>query len=188
MLLAPLVLLGWLIIAVIYLGWGFWKIRRIAPFSLQAICSAIALLSLVALPQGFWIRLFIDRFAKGPYAIQFMDYAAALGDLSTLKVFVEHGVPIDARDREGKTALYCAAVEGKTPVIAYLISKGADVNAIYLGGDSPLEEAITANHKEAAAYLAVHGAKRVKGSEEQHQQLAEKIVREDIERMDNASK
>jgi hypothetical protein len=184
LLIFPFLLGAWLLIAVLYLGWRFWKSRRIAPLSLQAVISSFTLFLLLSLPQGFWIRLFIDRFAEGPYATQFMIYAAATGDLSTVKAFVEHGIPINARDREEKTALHGAAVEGNVPVIAYLIDHGADVNAISVWGNSPTEEAAEGGHPEAVSYLESRGGKRIRGTETQRNSAADKIVREDIERLD----
>jgi ankyrin repeat protein len=67
---------------------------------------------------------------------------------------------VDARDtRDGQTALHGAAVEGQVKVIEYLVSRGADVNAVDRFGDSPLEVAITGKHNEAAQVLADHGGR-----------------------------
>jgi Ankyrin repeats (3 copies) len=180
----PPLLLVWLLIAALYLSWRFWKTRRVALLSLQAVISAGVLLLILALPQGFWIRLFIERFAEGPHAAEFMIDAAATGDVATVKALVAHGVPVDTRNREGKTALHGAALRGDVSAIAFLIDHGADVNAISLWGDSPLEGAASQGHQEAARYLESHGGKRFKGTEEQRKRAAEKIVREDIEMMD----
>jgi hypothetical protein len=182
----PPLLLIWLLFAAVYLGWSLWKVRRIDLVSLQAVISAIALFAILGLPQGFWIRLFIDRFAHSPHSGNFLIYAAATGDLSTVKALIGRGVSVGTRDREKKTALHGAAVEGDIEAIAYLIAQGADINAVSLWGNSPLEEAISMNRTEAAKYLEAHGAVRIHGTEEQRQKAAEIIVHEDIERMDRA--
>lgn len=184
LLIFPPLLLVWLLIATLYLGWKFWKIRRISLLSLQAIISTVVLFVILSLPQGFWVRLFIERFASGPHAVNFMIHAAATGDLSTVKALLDHGILVDARDREKKTALHGAAVEGDVAVIAFLIKQGADVNAVSLWGNSPLEDAISMDRTDAAKYLEAHGAIRIRGTEEQRNKAAETIVREDIERLD----
>jgi len=120
----------------------------------------------MSLPYGFWQRLFIDRLISGPKAAEFFVYAAALGDLATVKTFLAHGIPVDIRDG-GKTALYGAAVGGKTEVLKYLIAAGADANATDSWGESPLAVAIAEKHQEAAAVLSEHGAKIIHGTEEQ---------------------
>lgn len=184
LLLFPPLLMLWTLIAGLYLGWKLWNRHRISLLSAQAIVSALTLFVGLTLPQGFWIRLFIDRFASGPHASEFLIHAAATGDLRTVKKLLDHGVPVDARDREKKTALHGAAVEGEVDVISYLIKHGANVNAVSLWGSSPLEEAISMGRTEAAKFLEAHGAVRIRGTEEQRSKAAEAIVREDIERME----
>ncbi len=167
LLLFPPLLCVWLLVAGTILGWRFWKIRKVATCSLQAVLSAISLLVLMSLGQQFWMRLFFERFASSPHATKFFVDAAWRGDLPMVKSFLAHGIPADARNREEKTALLCASHGGAADVVAYLISKGADVNAMSLWGDSPLEVATAGNHAEAAKILTVHGAVRIRGTEAQ---------------------
>jgi Ankyrin repeats (3 copies) len=84
---------------------------------------------LVEAPYGFWQRLFIEKLAHGAHAAQFLTYAAALGDLQTVEALLSHGVPVDARDQNGRTALNRAALAGQSRVVNYLLANGADVNA-----------------------------------------------------------
>jgi len=70
---------------------------------------------------------------------------------------------VDAR-ANGQTALHGAAVAGQVEVIEYLIAAGADINATDRLGTSPLDVAISEKRTEAAAYLADHGAKAVRGT------------------------
>jgi hypothetical protein len=177
----PVLLCVWLVVAGAILGWRFWKIRKAATFSLQAVLSAISLLVLLNLGQQFWMRLFFERFVTSPHATKFFIGAACRGDLSMVKAFLAHGIPTDARDREEKTALLCASQGGSTDVVAYLISKGADVNAVSLWGDSPLEVANAGDHANTVKILTANGAVRLRGTEAQRNEASRIIVRRDIE-------
>jgi len=73
-------------------------------------------------------------------------------------------------------------------VISFLISKGANVNAIDRYGDSPFEIAISGKHNEATKLLADKGEQRVRGDEQTRQKATEDIVREDIENMEKRIK
>jgi hypothetical protein len=144
---------------------------------------ALAWLVITA-PYGFWQRLFISKFTPAQ-AVDFFTYAAATGDLRTVKAFLNRGVPINAQGREG-TALHGAVVEGELSVIEYLLEHGADVNAINAYGDSPLANAMSAQKRagETQTLLVKHGAKLVRGTEEQRSQVIEEQVRRDIEEME----
>jgi Ankyrin repeats (3 copies) len=173
----PFLLLLWLAVSAAYMFLRLLRRRRLSRVCVIAVTLSIFLLGLLSLPYGFWQRLFVARLASGPHAAQFVVYAAAVGDLATVKAFLARGIPVDVRDRDGKTGLYGAAVEGQTEVIKYLIAAGADVNAIDLSGDSPLEVANEMNREEAARYLSDHGARAIHGSEEQRKKAAEDSVR-----------
>jgi ankyrin repeat protein len=69
-------------------------------------------------------------------------------------------------------------------VIEYLVSRGADVNAMDGFGDSPLEVAITNKHNEAAQVLADHGGRRIRGDDARRRKVTEDIVRKDMESME----
>ncbi len=188
LILFPILLIIWFLSVIILTIWHLIKRQSIAKFTWAVMGCAAIILILLQLPYGFWQRLFINRLAIGQYAGEFLTYAAATGDLSTVKALVEHGVPVDITNREGKTGLHTAAVEGQTKVIDFLISKGANVNAIDRWGDSPLEIAISEKHNEAAKLLTDNGAQRIRGDEQTRQKAAEDIVREDIENMEKKIK
>src|SRR5215831_18447304 len=67
--------------------------------------------ALILTPYGFWQRLFIEKFPP-PQAIELMTYAAAGGDLRTVRAFLHAGVPINAQGRHG-TALHAASVQAE---------------------------------------------------------------------------
>lgn len=55
--------------------------------------------------------------------------AADSGDLNRVKQLLASGVPPDGPSKNGVTALYCAACEGRVEIINALLAAGADVNA-----------------------------------------------------------
>ena len=140
--------------------------------------------AIVATPYGFWQRLFVEKLARTPRAADFVQYAAALGDLKTVEAFFSKGVAVDARNRSGATPLHAAAVEGQLVIAEYLLAKGADVNAINRYGDSPLENAVSMNRTEMARLLTERGGKRIRGSEDQRNNASKAIVLEQMEEMD----
>jgi ankyrin len=69
--------------------------------------------------------------------------AAHDGDLAAAKQLVESGANVNERSpgRGGATALHAAAAFGYVETAAYLLSKGADVNARDGSGNTPLHDA-----------------------------------------------
>ncbi|KAF9360327.1 hypothetical protein BGX26_009797 [Mortierella sp. AD094] len=65
--------------------------------------------------------------------------AASDGDLKAVKSFIEEkGVPVNAQDENGYSALHAAASYGHEDLITYLLEKGANVNIQDPDGDTPL--------------------------------------------------
>jgi uncharacterized protein len=54
--------------------------------------------------------------------------AVQADDVDALNRLVSTGLPIDAKDEHGQTALMAAARDGRTPVAQWLIDHGADLN------------------------------------------------------------
>ncbi len=84
--------------------------------------------------------------------------AARLGCEREARALIDRGASIDARDREGMTALSEAARAGKVKLVSLLIDKGADVNARSINGSTPLFYAAEADRVEATRVLIDHGA------------------------------
>jgi ankyrin repeat protein len=63
--------------------------------------------------------------------------AAAANDTARLKALVASGAALDARDRDGRTALLIATRAGAADAARLLIEAGADVNAKDLIADTP---------------------------------------------------
>ena len=51
----------------------------------------------------------------------------------------EHGIDVNLRDSWGYTPLHMAAAEADNDLVEYLVSKGADVNALTVLGQSPID-------------------------------------------------
>ena len=85
-------------------------------------------------------------------------------------------------DYEGATATLTAAAGGSLPVVEMLASRGADLNATNLYGDSPLEAAMENKHADVAAFLKARGATQIHGTPEQREAASDASVRRGIER------
>ena len=68
------------------------------------------------------------------------------------------GAAIDAKDREGKTALAKAAEADKLPLIRLLLERGANVNARAVDGSTPLFYAAEQDRGAVVAFLLERGA------------------------------
>lgn len=76
------------------------------------------------------------------------------GDLARVTSMLEN----DPNLINVRTALHCAIEKGHKDIAEYLISRGADVNAINDDGFTPLKLAVIRGHREIAERLIEHGA------------------------------
>jgi uncharacterized protein len=83
---------------------------------------------------------------------------ARLGCEPEARALLDRGAAIDAKDREGATALGRAAQAGKIPVAALLIDRGANVNARAVDGSTPLFYAAEADRAAVMRLLIDRGA------------------------------
>ena len=74
--------------------------------------------------------------------------AARYGDLETVKLLIENGADIDAKDKDGYTVLMYASNNGNLEIIKYLVENGADINIKDKNGDTALNYARTEGIKE----------------------------------------
>jgi uncharacterized protein len=65
---------------------------------------------------------------------------------------------VDTRDEDGYTPLHAAAENGCLAVLHFLLERGAEVNPCMASGETPLDLAIAAGHKETAEVLRRRGA------------------------------
>ncbi|KAK2882643.1 hypothetical protein FQN49_000155 [Arthroderma sp. PD_2] len=91
-----------------------------------------------------------------------LQWAAAVGNVETVKVFVKHGVDVNEREigwcgwreisRSGGTALWLAAYHGRFEVVKYLLECGADIKSP-TSGRSALQVAARNGHAEMVRHL-----------------------------------
>ena len=60
---------------------------------------------------------------------------AGRGVFDDVKKYVEEGAAVNGADKNGWTALMLAAFNGHTEIAAYLVQKGADIEAASQSGD-----------------------------------------------------
>ena len=89
-----------------------------------------------------------------------LTYAAAQGDLKTIKLLASLGVNLGGADYDGRTALHVAASDGQTRVVKYLLSRGVSPSPKDRWGGTPLSDAENARHTRTAALLATNGGMR----------------------------
>ena len=69
-------------------------------------------------------------------------HGAVMKDLATAKLLYESGADINTRSKTGRTPLYEAAASGKSEIVQWLLSLGADVSAADEDGFTPLHSAV----------------------------------------------
>lgn len=68
--------------------------------------------------------------------------AARTGDVIEIRNLLNNGAIVNARTRDGVTALHSAAMFGHKAVAELLLANGANVNAKNSYGETPLERAV----------------------------------------------
>ena len=84
--------------------------------------------------------------------------AARINDASVVKILIEQGADLGAKDGDGWTALHVAAAKGHENIIQLLISQGADVNVQSDDGWTALHEVIDSHENQEAKRLIENGA------------------------------
>jgi hypothetical protein len=90
--------------------------------------------------------------------IKIVNFAAG-GDISSVKQSLLSGIPANACDDFGRTALHEAAARNNTELLELLIQNGADPNSACADGWTPLCEAARNNCVEAFKKLLEHGSR-----------------------------
>jgi len=86
--------------------------------------------------------------------------AAGRGDLPSVKRLINKGAAVNAKDKDGWTALMDASFgAGHREVVELLLAHGADVNAKNNNGDTALSLASQNGHEDIEELLLKAGAK-----------------------------
>jgi len=84
--------------------------------------------------------------------------AAVAGDGAEVALLLDAGVPVDARDAGGYTALMHAAYARQPDTVELLLDRGADVNARALTDETPLIGAALGRSLDVVRMLLDRGA------------------------------
>ncbi|XP_072391834.1 uncharacterized protein [Diabrotica undecimpunctata] len=86
-------------------------------------------------------------------------WAASAGSAKAVLALIRAGANVEAADKDGLTALHCAASRGHTDCMDTLLTLcGASVDIIDTNGCTALHYAVTLGHADATALLLAHGA------------------------------
>jgi uncharacterized protein len=84
--------------------------------------------------------------------------ASMIGHTTTVEAFLDSGLDVNARGRNGWTPLLEAVFGGHTETILLILKRGADVNACDQIGWTPLMEAASKGRMEVVKTLLAYGA------------------------------
>jgi ankyrin repeat protein len=89
-----------------------------------------------------------------------LSIAASMGRIGMSRLLIQHGIPPNAKNDMGTTALYPAVQYGCTDEVLFLVKHGVDINfRIGQGRITPMLEAVTDRHFQTAAILLQNGYK-----------------------------
>lgn len=95
---------------------------------------------------------------KRPLQPQDVPAAAIVGDADAVRRLLDLGMPVDALDHQGCTALLRAAGGGHRAVVDLLLARGADPQRAANSGATPLSAAVSMRHIEIVDRLIAAGA------------------------------
>ena len=130
------------------------------------------------IPYHTWQLLFAARVAHAPRVGGILTAAGSSGNQRLIEALNAHGVPVDARDIYGQTAVHTAAAGNHVELVGYLLQRGVPIDAVDRWGDSALEKAYNWKAEKAIAFLIARGGHRLRGDAEQRQKATEEFVRE----------
>ncbi len=123
------------------------------------VCTAAALNDTDRLETLMTSQLNAARLT-GAYGMTPLHWASRAGSLACVKLLLDRGTEVDARNDAHRTPLQLAAERGKSGVIQLLAEAGADLDTQDRKGRTPLHRATYEGHAEAAEALLAAGADR----------------------------
>ncbi|KAL1632792.1 hypothetical protein SLS56_003282 [Neofusicoccum ribis] len=82
---------------------------------------------------------------------------ASYDHVETIKILLDHGIDVNAKDPDGWTVLRWAIREGAYEAVVYLLSRGADAVTACSNGYAPLHAAASVNRARIIQALLDHG-------------------------------
>ncbi len=114
-------------------------------------------LVLLSLASGWLAPL--SALPGAPQDVDALHAAARAGAIEQVRELLDAGVPVDAENEYGTTALFFAADRGHLDLVLLLLRRGADPDrSDRFYGATPMVWALTNEHTEVAALLLRHGA------------------------------
>ncbi|HJW44897.1 MAG TPA: ankyrin repeat domain-containing protein, partial [Lysobacter sp.] len=95
---------------------------------------------------------------KRPLHAQDVPAAAIVGDADAVRRLLDLGLPVDAADSQGCSALLRAAGGGHRAVVDLLLTRGADPQLAANSGATPLSAAVSMRHVDIVDRLIASGA------------------------------
>ena len=86
--------------------------------------------------------------------------AVADADMPRIRSMISGNVPLNISDRDGRTALHLACMEGREEVVKLLIKSRANLDTEDVRGNQPIEEAIHQGFKTIVDIMSRAGAKQ----------------------------
>jgi ankyrin repeat protein len=134
-------------LAVAFSADGFTPLHLASYFGREAI--ARALLDRGALPNAV---------SRNPMSLRPLHSAAVSRSLKIVKMLVDRGADINARQQGGWTPLHAAAFNGDLPMCEFLVAHGADIFLKSDDGKTSHDVAAEKGHGSVADWLRSHAA------------------------------
>ena len=96
-------------------------------------------------------------FKNGLFNGNILHYAALIGDLNRVKLLVEKGANVNARDFIGASVLHYAAQSGNLELVQWLVKHGSNVNTKDDDGKTVLHSAASSGNVELVKWLIEKG-------------------------------
>jgi ankyrin repeat protein len=100
----------------------------------------------------------MERIFGGHFRRPLINLAAHYGNTEIVKMFLDHGESISARDQDGSTPLMRAAQQAKNETVRMLIERGASIRVTDRDGCTPLMHAVWSENPETVRLLLNAGA------------------------------
>lgn len=99
------------------------------------------------------IRVRLKKGRHGSCERPALHWAAGTGNRALIRLLLDRGADIHARDRHGHTALHCAAAMNRKAAIELLLWRGADRHVFASFGETPLDRAMYYEHFDVVMML-----------------------------------